>query len=372
MQIITVFDYNSYPYKPLISAITYKGKSRVFPLYLKGTGKSLWQVHNSIKSISDILKKYNDPIIMNDVKSHVRAFGDFGTNSYQTNINMPQGLSFDKYEKLLGHLKDLNTDQDEWRNIAANCSQAYITMEDKLIFLGEERVHPIYGLDTYSGRSKCTNFNMQGTSENDDIRLDDTSELFVCFDWISADIRVAAFMSDDKELNKSFVKSDPYAELSRLLDLPRNQCKLIFLKSFYSLDIDSPIFQLFPDFQIWAGNQLRDLNENGYLASALDRKFTLNPDDSRDERSVFNAVIQGTVAHAMQASLIKIMENTSRYLVSETHDSIVMACRPPLIPHLVNEVSNIMVKPLDDLPRFPLKVYIGKKWKKWKFYREFR
>jgi hypothetical protein len=371
MLVITAFDYNTTPPRPLISAVNHNGNKHVFPLYLKGTGKSLWEANKYSEAISELLKATKGPTLVNDVKSHIRAFGPL-KDPHQINPSIPIGLSVGQYTKLLCALLSHDIKLEKWRNIVGTASLAYIAMEDRELFLDEMRVYPRYSLDTFTGRSKCTNYNMQGTTDSDDIRTSDNSEVFICFDWISADIRVAAHLSKDEDLNRSYDKSDPYTVMSKILDLPREQCKLSFLKSFYSLDMDAPIFKLFPAFHNWAKTQLEAIESNGYLTSALGRKFYINHQDNRDERSVFNAVVQGTVAHAMQASLSKMLVNLEKYIVSETHDSVIMACRPAMVPHVVNEAVSIMLKPLDELPKFPLKIYVGKRWRHWKLYKEFR
>jgi hypothetical protein len=66
------------------------------------------------------------------------------------------------------------------------------------------------------------------------------------------------------------------------------------------------------------------------------------------------------------------MEHAREHLLAETHDSIIFSCRRGLIPHIVKAATDVMLKPLDGFPTFPLRVYIGKAWKKWKLYRDFR
>jgi DNA polymerase I-like protein with 3'-5' exonuclease and polymerase domains len=200
------------------------------------------------------------------------------------------------------------------------------------------------------------------------IRTKDAEDFFICCDWISADIRVAAAISGDEELNESFIKSDPYTAMAEGLDLPRKECKIAFLKSIYSLDVESPILELFPTLHKWMVGQIAEMRAKRTLSTPLGRPFKL---DSRDEKSVFNAVLQGTVAHAMQSSLCQ-MEHARDHLLAETHDSIIFSCRRGLIPHIVKAATDAMLRPLEKLPRFPLRVYIGKAWKKWKLYKEFR
>jgi DNA polymerase I-like protein with 3'-5' exonuclease and polymerase domains len=201
------------------------------------------------------------------------------------------------------------------------------------------------------------------------IKTEHPDEIFICCDWISADLRAAAALSGDGELSDTYAKSDPYTILSEMLDIPREECKLAFFGVIYSLDVESPILDLFPVFKEWMKGQLASLAKNGYLNTPLGRRFKLG---KRDEKSVFNAVLQGTVAHAMQSSLARMYDRLQDFLIAETHDSIILAAKRPLVPKVINEAVDIMLRPLKELPKFPLRVYIGKKWKQWKLYRDYR
>jgi len=243
-------------------------------------------------------------------------------------------------------------------------------MESRPLFVDEQRVYPRYSIDTFTGRSRCTNFNVQGAAEGTPIKTEERDNLFICLDWISADIRVAAYLSEDEYLSECFEKSDPYTWMSEALDLPREECKIAYLQTIYSLNLSSPILELFASLRGWMESQLKILDREGVLKTPLGRPFKISSD--RDEKSVFNAVLQGTVAHAMQASLVRMTERLNKYLVTETHDSVVFSSRASLIPHVINTAVQIMIRPLDNFARFPLRVFVGKKWKKWKLYREYR
>jgi DNA polymerase I-like protein with 3'-5' exonuclease and polymerase domains len=180
---------------------------------------------------------------------------------------------------------------------------------------------------------------------------------------------VAAAVSGDKELNATFEKSDPYTVMANDLEIDRDECKIAFLRAIYSLDAESPILELFPTFKEWMYDQIYRLSSDGFLQTPLGRKFKLG---SRDEKSVFNAVLQGTVAHAMQSSLSRMISLLGEHLLTETHDSVVLVGRPGIIPHIVKAVVDIMFEPLERFPTFPLRVYVGKVWKKWKLYKEYR
>jgi len=367
MQLLTAFS-DSYPPKPLITAI-YDEKLEVIPLYIKGTSKSLFDVQKDIKDLTNKIELCKEPVLLNDAKSHIHAFGLESSRLYQSSYNIPTNRKLAVYKKLFETILPFDSDHNEWRRVLSNSSMAYLTMESRPIFLDEVRIYPHYYLDTFSGRSRCCNYNIQGASTDTPIRTADPDDIFICCDWISADIRAASSISGDKELADTYTKSDPYTALAEMLEMPREECKLAFFGIIYSLDVDSPILELFPVFRQWIKDRLAELNENGYLCTPLGRKFKLG---KRNEKSVFNAVLQGTVAHAMQSSLAQMNDRLSDFLVAETHDSIIFAAKRPLVPHVIKEAVGIMLNPLKSLPSFPLRVYLGKKWKQWKLYKEYR
>lgn len=363
MQVLTAFA--NCPPQPIVTAI-YDDKVEVVPLYLKGTGRSLFDIESDIKAISDRINDSHS-VLLNDAKSHLRIFNLGSVDLYQLNVNIPPKSRLRQYTRLFETLMPLNAKEDYWRKLLATASEAYITMEDRDVYLDEKRVYPHYSLDTFSGRSRCTNFNIQGAPEGVPIKTDD--ELFVCLDWISADLRVAAAMSGDDDLAEMFENSDPYSNIAELLNITRDECKILLLKTLYSIDINSPILDIFPTLKNWIKNRLEYLDNNGWLPSLLGRKFNIK---TRDKLSVFNATLQGTVAHAMHSALNKMHKDLRRFLVTETHDSIVFSCNRGILTKLLRVATSMMTKPLDELPRLPLKAYIGKEWKRWKLYKVYK
>jgi hypothetical protein len=80
----------------------------------------------------------------------------------------------------------------------------------------------------------------------------------------------------------------------------------------------------------------------------------------------------------MQAVIRKIWELIDDRLIAEIHDSLVICSRkdPKSIRNAIDVVAPIMLYPfkdvLDDNPSFPLRVSIGKTWKKWVPYLTYR
>jgi DNA polymerase I-like protein with 3'-5' exonuclease and polymerase domains len=122
------------------------------------------------------------------------------------------------------------------------------------------------------------------------------------------------------------------------------------------------------------------MDTQGYLTSILGRKFYVHGDNEQQilesRRQVFNAQMQGSVAHAMQNSLVRIHKKYPNCILTELHDSVVLCCKSPMAPQLIKDVSAIMLRPFDGLlennPVFPLRVSVGNKWRNWKELRVYR
>ena len=86
-------------------------------------------------------------------------------------------------------------------------------------------------------------------------------------------------------------------------------------------------------------------------------------------RTKFNAIIQGSVAEAIQNVLGTISRYKFDNVLTETHDSLVIACDKGSIEKWVEIGSKLMLTPFvaHNKPhiRMPVKVKIGKMWGKW-------
>ena len=116
-----------------------------------------------------------------------------------------------------------------------------------------------------------------------------------------------------------------------------------------------------------------EMVDSGVLRSILGRPF---PVKKENYKSVFSGMIQGSVAHAMHNSLIKVYREFPSNILVETHDSITMICDKTIAKDVINKVSAIMLRPFSGIinsnPLFPVKVYVGESWKNWKFLRVYR
>jgi DNA polymerase I-like protein with 3'-5' exonuclease and polymerase domains len=116
------------------------------------------------------------------------------------------------------------------------------------------------------------------------------------------------------------------------------------------------------------------IEKDGFSLSLLGRKFTMS--EERTIKSAFNAQVQGTVAHAMQNTVYQVHQKFPENILTEVHDALILCSKAKDVPEIVRGVSEVMLHPLDGISnvdaRFPLKISLGAKWKKWKTYKELR
>lgn len=377
--VLTLFDYTTSPPTPLQSIVV--GETvRFFTFYLRGTGIKLKAIEEQIAIFRDQLEV--NATCINDFKSHVAAFRLDPHVEYEVfDMNLPPLKLKPQNEKqgkrLLAKLavEFVKMDQATWNQLLANASVVYQHLEDLGVRNGYKRLNVHYSLETVTGRSKTLGDNVQGTTEQDDIHSTrDENTILVHFDWVAADLCMAAHMSGDEAMLESFRESDPYTSIVNYLNDPkfdRAACKGMFLKSFYSLRTDSPIFDVFPTFKEWMIDRVNFMRLNGYVESIMGRRFR-----GSNELSVFNSQFQGSVVHAMQATLVRLFYECGSNFVAEIHDSLVLSAPESDVGALINQVVPVMISPLDGWlespPRMPFKVSIGRKWKQWKRLREYR
>lgn len=261
----------------------------------------------------------------------------------------------------------------EWKRVFANAAVAYQALENRGVCHGFTMVRPVWWQTTYSGRSKNTGCNIQGSDGNDMLRLPSggDDDYFVYFDWVAADMRVAAELSGDEGFLEAFRASDPYTVVAgELVDVPRAECKKQLLKALNSFNYDHELLtHRFPRLGEWLRESRRLLDDAGGLESILGRKFTLNRAKDNNPRAVLNGVLQGSVAHAMQLSAKRIWDLFGDRLLVEIHDSVAMVANDDSLRATVKEVVRIMTRPfsgvLESDPFFPVKVSIGKRFRDW-------
>jgi hypothetical protein len=282
----------------------------------------------------------------------------------------------DKLSRLLPAMASI--EPKPWHRIVANAATVYAAIEDRGLTVFDNSVYPRWSQRTYSGRTKTSLYNIQGASDGEQIvnPAGKRSDYLLHFDWRAADIRVAALLSGDDDLISACQHLDPYQHVADLLNggrkdgLTRDECKLALLTSINAMDTTAHIFDAFPGLRRWIAESKRKLSVGEPLYSILGRKYIL--EDGRSNLSVFNATMQGSIAHAMQLVVREVWEKFGLDLVAEIHDSVVMTCSRSnaVVKSVVNNVAGIMCYPfkgvLDSNPVFPVGVSVGNAWKSWK------
>lgn len=381
--------------KPTMSAVFDSTTNKVdfYPLYGHG-GKvnEVWERLTYIASLFDY------PVVVNDFKAHVEGFSylrshlpdllplDRDYSVYvvpeEEDINIPQdSTALRKYlASKIVEAKRMGT--AKWQLLLGDASLIYLTLQKRGVRHGGLEVYPKYEFGI-TGRSKTTGFSVQGQGDGEDIaHVDEDKDVFVCADWIAADIRAAALISEDPKLLESFTTSDPYTDMAKIVGKPRSEFKnTVVLPGLYSLNLNSEIFRHYPDFKKWATNAVESMDSQGYLTSMLGRKFYVsgktNAEILNSRRQVFNAQMQATVAHAMQSALVKISQRLPRHILTELYDQVIISCTKADMKMVVGVIQEVMLHPLDGIvpsnPKFPLKVSVGTKWREWnKLNREIR
>lgn len=383
IRIHTLFDFDFHRPLPTVVGVKINDDIKIIKLYIKGSGKNLYDIDQNVEKIKKIIYSESD-ITLNDYKSHLLAYEIMPAASLSKenvfcngSIKNETTKNIDKDVEIIK--EELNKPLDEhknWQQVLASSHVAYAHMEKTGFTNGVEVLHPRYSTETYSGRSSTSVHNIQGATEGDLVfPVERQNVIFIHFDWIAADVRMMAYMSGDSDMAQTFINSDPYTELSNMLGLDRGDVKVEFLRSIYSLDCDSDIIKIYPGFHKWFKSKVEELHDNGCLYSILDKKF--EPREG-NLKSVFSGILSGSIAHGMQNTLYNVFNIFPEYLMTEVHDSIVATSEKSMVMPVINEVTNVMTRPFAGLelkteqPFFPVKVSIGTEWKKWKGFKEYR
>lgn len=373
---------------------------QIYDLYRPGSRMPVGTVWDNIDAVKQLILEAGRrgiAVVTSDFKNHLKAY------------SLPSDRHYDVYDTHLPDVKpqtSLAKDTDllksvldklavykvkPYQKIMANAAIAYQGLEERGLLHNYDPIFPTWSQKSATGRSKTTacfadGLTIQNFTQPHFIGPPGSSErdVLIHFDWVSADILVASLLSGDRKLQEAFVDSDPYAVMMRELNadarnpLTRSECKQLLLRSINAMDTDSEALTgVFPDLGVWIGKCRKILSEpRGYLDSMLGRRFRLA--NCTNQRAVLNGVMQGSVAHAMQNVLRKVWDRLSMRVVSENHDSVIMSSPADNseINSIVQAVAGIMLHPFEGVlpenPVFPLKVSIGKKWRRWKLRRIYR
>lgn len=361
---------------------------QIFDLYRPGARKPISVIDDNKQRIKDLIlhaSAKGAKIIINDFKHHIKAFDlplslqpynvyDIGFGVLDR-VRPSDSISKDR-EAIELIIRRIAKDKEGqlWQKVYANAAVVYQDLENRGIWNNYTLEKPIWSQKVYSGRSKTLGFNIQGFIEPHYIIQPGAAdkELLLHFDWISADIRAAALLSRDQRLEAAFVNSDPYEFMVSKTGQPREQCKILLLKAINSMDLSNTLLSdIYPQLWEWIRRCKHITSqEGGFLETLLERRFKVA--NAKNDLAVINGAQQGSVAHAMQHTIRRVWERFGHRLIMEGHDSLVVSSPPSdsEFHATIRAVSKLMLNPFEGLlesnPTFPLKVNMGKKWKKWK------
>jgi len=368
------------PAKPLYAAIydiTTK-QLEYIPLYLKGLKTTIYEVKQNLNKIYKLLitedKKYINNLVnlcyYLDDPLKIRNTRETGYKDWEGSLEV---------EKLKQELKiqlKHAPKPEQWMIVKGKVAPRYAHLA-KIGVRAGPYIHKYYcDYNTFSGRSRNCIFNAQGASENIKLQhVDQSNNIFISFDWVAADINTVAYFSKDEKLIELINSGDPYQKLTDDLNndefiTDREEVKNNLLTSIYALNSESAIVQYFPKMAKWLNEQNQKFHEGEILTTALGMSLV-----GREIRSAINGMTQGTVAESIQNTIANLTINTLNKLLTESHDSLVFCCKKKEIIDIIDEVSSLMVTPLNefDVPiHFPIKICIGKGWCEWKTYKTIR
>lgn len=366
-------------------------KVQIYDMFRPGARKLFAVIDDNIAMLRGLVDKFTrlgGTVVTSDFKNHLRAFRlplDLNYKVYDlalTDIKPTESLAKDSEVIRQVLTKMAKQKHRSWHKVYADASIVYQDLEERGVLNNYVLEKPVWSLKTFSGRSKAMGFPIQGFTEPHYVIPPDSGpkDLLLHFDWISADIRVAALLSGDAKLEEAFLASDPYTymmdEINRsAMDgkrLDREECKILLLRSINSMDFTSvALSRIYTQLGDWIGRCKKITSEDGgYLETILGRRFRVA--HAKNALAVLNGAQQGSVAHAMQHTIKRVWDKFGQRLIMEGHDSLVMAAPPDPgeIKAMVRAVSQIMLYPFDGLlpnnPAFPLKVSVGDKWRNWR------
>jgi hypothetical protein len=343
-----------------------------FELWKPGTGRKICDVLNDEKIIKKIINSYESLIL--DYKTYIDYFGVSDQIVYDFCGHL-DGNSFKDHLKFA--IKYKNEFFKQWQIIRGDAAEVYYKLQERGVKCNHSILKPIYGMDVFSGRTKTKKFNIQGIGAEYDLKhINPENSVFVQFDWIAADPRIAGILAEDNELLDCYIKADPYARvLEKISHLTRKECKLEFMMSLNALNEDNDVISVFPKLKRWISNCKSNLAKNGSSKTILGRKFECDG-SLKSMRRAFNSIMQGSVAHAMNLVIKRVDDECGDVIMVEQHDSMTVCLNPLTMKTHIEKISQIMYQPfkgiLSDEITMPLTIAVGKEWQKYKKYKEIR
>jgi hypothetical protein len=382
--------------RPRCTGVKAGDKIKIYDLFRPGARKIIGTINQHINIIRSLFIRANNKghrIVTSDFKNHLAAFGlPLELRPYNVyDLHLPDVRPTDTATKdadLIRRVLDKisNYQVKEYQKVLANAAVVYQDLQTRGLSNNYVPVWSVWSQKTFSGRSKTTGFNIQGFVDQHLVLPPGVSDrnVLIHFDWVCADIRVASLLSGDTKLQGAFDNSDPYTYMMELINaqarepISRDECKIFLLKSINSMDFTSiALTKIYEGLGSWIGRCQKLTREpGGFLETLLGRRFRVA--HAKNELAVLNGAMQGSVSHGMQNVLRRVWEKIPYRLITEIHDSLVV-CSPPdpaEVRATIATVAPIMLYPfaglLPDNPVFPLKVSIGKKWRKWKLLAVYR
>lgn len=388
MSRIAIYTYFDQHDKPLYACIKYNDSIEDVPLYLKGTGVSIYDIKKNEKKLHELIVQASANDIDVVTSNFKRTLSWLRLEHYKTKYNVYDlDVEHITPENVQEHTRTTcatlyDSELKPWSKVLANASVVYQAFEDKGISFNYGLMRPKWSLGTSSGRSKVEGGLVHGFTNGDRVRdpMWAETDCLVHFDWISADLRIASILSRDEKLDESFVNADPYAFIMEkfngadaAMNLTRDEAKIALLSAINSYDVTNPIFDLYDELGIWISKIYQAVSDGKDVYTILGRKIR----HKANALSMLNCVMQGSIVHAMQHCIREIWEVIDSRLLAEIHDCIICTCRPEkdAIQELENIVVPIMSRPLKAYgvdTFFPITISIGNEWRKWMHYKTVR
>lgn len=346
-------------------------------IFAKGYGTT---VHDALKRTDQIQSiilaavNANIPIVTVDFKEQIKQYD----LPYGTCIDYPvYDLARDsfKIEGLEQAIKAMAAIEPlYWHKLFANVGQVYHTFDLNGLVVGGLKQYPKWSQKTFTGRSKTSGINAHGFDESMQVTnsLGAENHCLIHFDWMAADVVVAAWLSQDDVLLDAFHTSDPYSRLeAEIGGLTRDEFKKVVLSAINSFHWSEQILcDFYPKLANWIRVMEAKIMAGETVKTVLGREYKLTED--RNAFAIINGILQGSIAHAMQSALLRTWQAYPNNILLETHDSITMSCPndQELIQGIVDDVGKIMLDPFAGTPadcqlKFPTRISIGNQFKKY-------
>ena len=250
---------------------------------------------------------------------------------------------------------------------------------------------------TTSGRFSSSNPNMQNIPLEDKLGIRECiiaepGHVLIGADFSQQELRLAAHFSQDPTMITAFKEGkNMHTITAKAVNCSKKQSKVINFSILYGVgaktlakNLDTSVekameyiekyYDTYPKVREFIINARQKAYEQGYLQTFMGRKRHINSKfDYLDEyqkgaelRSMVNAVIQGSGADLLKASMVMIHKEIQKYkacIISTVHDELILSCPKEHAEQVKKIVEKCMVNSGIGL-RVPMKVEVksGKSW----------